>query len=138
MQTYLAPYVHYPTNCAAEAFAAYGKVFGAEPVILRGTDMPGGTPPGAEELVVHAQLKTDDFTLYGSDDCMGTQTPMQGFEVCIFADDTAQTRGWFEQLSADGAEVHVPLAEQPWGSVYGQFTDRFGLTWAFNLDTPGA
>lgn len=135
MQTYLAPYVHYPTNCAAEAFTAYGKVFGVEPTILRGKDMPAGAAPeGGDDLVVHAQLKTDAFTLYGSDDCMGTRTPMQGFEVCIFADDSEQARTWFEQLAAEGAEVHVPLQQQPWGSTYGQFTDRFGLTWAFNLD----
>ncbi|NNG19349.1 VOC family protein [Naumannella sp. ID2617S] len=135
MQTYLAPYVHFPTNCAAEAFAAYGKVFGVEPVILRTKDMPGddnaeGMP---EDMVMHAQLKTDHFTIYGSDDCMNTRTPIQGFELCIFADDSEQVRDWFDQLSAEGATVHVPLDKQPWGDTYGQFTDRFGLTWAFNL-----
>ena len=38
----------------------------------------------------------------------------------------------FTKLSA-GGEVLVPLAKQPWGDVYGQFTDKFGIRWQFNI-----
>ncbi|GAB3710604.1 VOC family protein [Mariniluteicoccus flavus] len=132
MALQLAPYVHFPNNDCAAAFAFYGSVFDAQPTILRGSDMQAeGMDPN---MVMHAELKLGDgATLYGSDDCMGQKIKPQGFEACIFTDDEEQGRRWFAGLS-EGAEIHLPIDTKEWGDVYGQLTDRFGLTWAINVN----
>ena len=33
----------------------------------------------------------------------------------------------------EGGEITTPLAEQMWGDVYGDLTDKFGIIWAFNV-----
>lgn len=138
MASHLAPYVHFPENNAAEAFAFYGTVFGCEPEILRVGDasMPG-TEDMDPKLVMHAQIQSPDgINLYGSDDCMSQQTKPQGFEVCIMTDDPDKAAAWFEALS-EGGRVDLPYATQPWGDTYGQVCDRFGLEWAVNCAAPG-
>ena len=34
---------------------------------------------------------------------------------------------------ADGGTVTFPLGKQVWGGIYGAVTDRFGLSWQFNI-----
>lgn len=137
MPSHLAPYIHFPQNNAAEAFAHYGNVFGCEPSIQRAGDMP---MPGNEQLpgerVIHAQIQSPDgIDLYGSDDCMNQQITPQGFEACIMTDDEQKAKAWFDGL-AEGGSVDMPFAPQPWGDSYGQLTDRFGTKWAINCAGP--
>ena len=34
---------------------------------------------------------------------------------------------------ADGGTVTFPLGKQVWGGTYGPVTDRFGISWQFNI-----
>ncbi len=50
-----------------------------------------------------------------------------------FTDRDEQTRV-FEAL-AEGGQILMPLADQFWGR-FGGLTDRFGVHWMVNLETP--
>ena len=56
---------------------------------------------------------------------------MKGSALLIEFDDPAAASALFATLSA-GGRVTVPFEKQFWGDHYGNFTDRFGVQWAFN------
>lgn len=39
---------------------------------------------------------------------------------------------------ADGAEIIEPLAESAWSPGFGMLTDRFGVTWVIDVESPRA
>lgn len=127
------PYLSFPTNNAREAMTFYGEVFGAEPTFLPLSGMPG--MPEGTDLLMHSELKTDEIHLMAADNC-GNQELTQGncFDIALMvpAADAARGRELFAKLSA-GGQVFMPLEAQPWGDVYGQFVDKFGVRWAFNI-----
>ena len=45
-------------------------------------------------------------------------------------------RGYWDGLS-DGGTVGVPLEQQMWGDMFGQLTDRFGVSWMVNIAGAG-
>ena len=47
----------------------------------------------------------------------------------------AEINSLFSKLSAGGKVVH-PLKEEFWGSIYGDFHDKFGVRWMMNWDKP--
>lgn len=49
------------------------------------------------------------------------------------AEDRARLETWFTAL-AEGGEVHVALAPQPWGDLFGQCRDRFGVVWMVDIE----
>lgn len=42
--------------------------------------------------------------------------------------DSTELEGYWDGLS-DGATVAQPFGPAPWALMYGQLTDRFGVTW---------
>ena len=75
------PYLFFGTSCA-EAFTRYKEIFGGELTLLRMGDVPGDTPPGADDMIIHATLVSDDLLLMGSDDpTTDTFGPVQGMMV---------------------------------------------------------
>ena len=44
-------------------------------------------------------------------------------------------RGWWDAL-AEGGTVKNSLEAAPWGDVFGQQIDRFGIHWMFNIAGP--
>ncbi len=51
--------------------------------------------------------------------------------ISLAGDDEPTLRGWFDAL-AEGGELHVPMEMQPWGDMFGQCADRFGIIWLVN------
>lgn len=86
---------------------------------------------------MHGSLEvTDLIRLYVSDSIEDmTSGPLaagNNITLAIMGDDETVIRGAFETLS-DGGEVQIPLGPQPWGDVYGAFTDKFGINWKMNI-----
>lgn len=136
MTTRLNPYLSFAGN-AREAMEFYASVFGGELNILAFGDMGGmGMPEDQHHLVMHADIMVNDgVTLMGAD--MGEHAHANG-SISMSGDDDDTLRGWFAGL-AEGGEVKEPLAAAPWGDVFGQLTDKFGVAWMFNIaGTPAA
>jgi PhnB protein len=133
MTARLNPYLSFAGDARA-AMEHYGSVFGGRPTIMTFADSGGmGMPEDQQHLVMHGELVVrDDLTLMGADSPQAGDTPPSNGTLCLNGDDDAVLRGWWDALSADGT-ITLPLEVAPWGDAYGQVTDRFGVSWMFNI-----
>ncbi|WP_433942851.1 VOC family protein [Paenibacillus sp. SN-8-1] len=96
-------------------------------------DMPDNpehpTPPEAKNLVLNAHLKVGNTDLMLSDNFPG-QPYQLGSQVTIALtlNDAKKAEEVFNKLQ-DGGQVIMALQETFWSPLYGQLTDKFGVTW---------
>lgn len=129
------PYVSFPENNCREAFEFYGQIFGAEPEFLTMGQIMTGFEDGSENLIAHAELRSGDITLLGSDNVSGEPGVMGNAHSVVLmgsAADEERGRELFEKLM-DGGTVAMPMEKQEWGGVYGDGVDRFGVQWGLNF-----
>lgn len=121
-----APYMGF-NGQAADALTFYQRVFGGKLDITRYSEMPMEEAPGEPDWVMHGQLELDNgITLMAAD---GPESRTSGnVEICLYGDDQAELEGLFRQLE-EGSTVALPFELAPWGSWFGQLTDRFGIVW---------
>jgi PhnB protein len=130
-----APYIGFAGN-ARDAMTEYARIFGASDLQI--TDFaeapPDQRPPGAEALVMHAQLTAGPGApLMGSDIPDGYGTPgMGGSSVFHAAANAARAAEVFAAL-AQGGSVTMPLAATFWSPAFGMLTDRFGTRWMISV-----
>ena len=130
----IVPYLFFKGNCK-EAMEFYKDVFGGklhiQTMAEAGPDMqmPGVDP----NSVMHARLKDGSFEIMASDSSKASDK-MAKVELAINgpAAEEAKLRGIFEKLS-DGADVKMKLEAMPWGDIYGQLTDKFGIDWMMDI-----
>ncbi|WP_295119997.1 VOC family protein [uncultured Chitinophaga sp.] len=132
------PYLNFDGTCE-EAFGFYKSVFGGEyEMLMRMGDMPGPhLAPGEENLIMHMALPIGSSMLMGSDRPKSFGPGKDGnlFYVAIIGDDEVSAGEQFKALSA-GGKVNMPFEKAPWGDFYGDFTDKFGVQWMFNVGQP--
>lgn len=129
----ITPYLFYEGR-AEEAIAFYTKALGAETIMLmRNSDSPdkpppGMLPPGAENKIMHAEIRIGADTLMISDGhCVGA-AKFAGFGVSLPVTDAAQAGRCFNAL-AEGGEVRMPLGPTFFSPAFGMVEDRFGVLW---------
>lgn len=129
MAMQLNPYLTFDGGCAA-AMDFYAQALGGVPNIMLFRDAGMDT-----DGVMHAALDTPDgFHIFASDhvDGMGQELiPGNDMQMSISGDDPKLREFW--TALSDGGEIILPLSAQSWGAEYGQFIDRFGVTWHINL-----
>lgn len=133
----MCPYLSF-TGQAAQAMQLYRSVFGGTVTSQTFGEFGMVEDPSDADLVMHSQLDADGFTLMCGDTPASMRAGHEGkghHPVCLFGDDEARLRGWWDGL-ADGGTVHVPLEKAPWGDHFGQLEDRFGVTWMVNISSP--
>jgi PhnB protein len=52
--------------------------------------------------------------------------------LCVNCNNENELNSFFSKLSA-GGKVTEPLADMPWGGMYGSLTDQYGKHWVFNF-----
>lgn len=135
----LSTYIAFPGN-TKEAFEYYHEVFGGELNLMTYGDfpdmiamMPFEVDPNA---VAHARLDLDGGSIAGGDATPGEDYPVQGsaYSLLYSLDDAVTARKLIDALVADGGRIGMPFEEAPWGGLYGQVFDKFGVMWAFDVD----
>jgi len=134
MTVHLNPYLHLDGQARA-ALEQYAAIFGGTPQVMTYGDM--GTEGSNAELVMHGFLGTPD----GLQLMVSDQTPEDRVDVgdgprialSGGVEEEARLREWFTGL-AEGGEVHVPLERQPWGDLFGQCRDRYGVVWLVDIE----
>ena len=79
--------------------------------------------------VLFAKFEGPGVLFYASDN--DDAEPMRGSAHYIAISDRDKLKDLFERLSA-GGKVTTPLGKQVWSSLYGKFTDKFGVQWMLN------
>ncbi len=132
MAMQLNPYLTFDGSCAA-AIDFYAQALGGVPSVMLYRDAGMDT-----DGVMHAALDTPEgFHIFASDHVSGMGQefiPGNDMQMSISGDDP-KLREYWTALS-DGGEIVLPLSQQSWGAEYGQFIDRFGVTWHINISNP--
>ena len=121
----------------------YAELFdGKLTSISRWSDMPPNPdypiPDEQKNRVMHARLDAKDFALLASDGRPGHELSGGNVSLSLHLEDLAQGERLFNALSSGGS-VETPLTDMFWGAKFGQFTDKFGIDWMFNIAlTPAA
>jgi PhnB protein len=136
MNTVLLPYLNFMGK-TAEAMRFYQSIFGGSLAMQTFAEAGIPTPPETKDNVIHAELKTPDFTFMSSDgDTEHPVTMGNSVNMSLIGTDEQQLTEYFNRL-AEGGTITLPLAKQFWGDTYGQLTDKFGIHWMVNIGTAG-
>ena len=127
------PYLSFQGQCA-EAFAFYGKVFGAKPETSPFSEIPADAQapeltPEQKGWLMHAQIVTPDDVQMGAD--MPPQydgVPQARDSISVTRADDASARQLFDTL-ADGGTVIMPYGPTFFAKGFGMCADRFGTSW---------
>jgi PhnB protein len=126
-------YLFFDGRCE-EAIDFYRRVLGAEvEMLLRFKDSPeppppGTVPPGAENKVMHSQLRISDSVVMASDGMCQNKPSFQGFSLSLTVPDEAAADRLFAALG-DGGQVQMPLSKTFFSPRFGMVADRFGVSW---------
>ena len=136
----LNPYLSFKTE-AAEALEFYRSVLGGTVETMTFDSMGdamGPLPDEAKKLVMHGSLTLDDgLILMASDTPPGMDhvAATSGVTVALTSDDPADQpkfADYFAKLS-EGGTPGMPFEKAPWGDYFGQFDDKFGISWMFDV-----
>ena len=134
----LNPYLNFNGN-AEEVFNFYKSVFGGEfATVMRFKDLPSEykSSAGDDNKIMHMALPiAGGSMLMGSDvpEKMGKVVAGSNFNISISASSKQEADKLFNGLSA-GGNVVMPMADAFWGSYFGMFTDKYGISWMVSFD----
>lgn len=136
METKLNPYFSFKTN-ARQAMEFYKNVFGGKLTMSTFKEFNTPVGPGEENLIMHAQLETDNgITLMASDTPQAMEYhPGTNVSVSLSGENESELKGYYQKL-ASGATITQPLDKAPWGDSFGMLIDQFGINWMVNITTP--
>ena len=126
----IEPYLFFEGRCE-EALDFYRRALGAEVTMLmryKESPDPDMCPAGAEDKVMHANLRIGNSTIMASDGMCSGQPVFQGFALSLSLTDKTEAERLFTALS-DGGQVQMPLAETFYSPLFGMVADRFGVVW---------
>ena len=137
MPSSLATYFAFPGN-TAEVMEHWHQIFGGELSIVRYGDMQlEGLPFEPDpDAVAHAVLKLPVGEIAGSDQMDDGDYPIRdtAYSLLYTTETAEEARELFTKLVEGGGSVGTPLELAPWGDLYGQVFDRFGVMWAFSCE----
>ena len=133
-------YLNFNGN-AEEAFNFYKSVFGGEFTnITRFRDIASPEFPVSEkeaDKIMNIALRIyKSHVLMGNDvpEIMGrTNENENRSKIMISTESREEAENIFNGLSA-GGQIEMPMEENPWGSYFGMFRDKYGVEWMVDYD----
>lgn len=120
-----------------EAFQLYARCFGGKILTLLHygeSPMAAQVPQEFRNKILHATLTVEDaIVLYGTDMLPEQYQPPKGFHLTLGTQDPSEAERIFRELSHDGT-VQMPLQKTFWAVLFGELTDRFGVSWEINCE----
>lgn len=133
----ICAHLNFNGECA-EAMNFYADALGGEiQMMMTFGNSPMAGDIGAEwqDKIIHACITVGKLKLMGCDVPPDRYQKPQGFSVQVSFADTERARAAFTGL-ADGGAINMPFTETFWSKGFGMVTDRFGISWMVNTDTP--
>lgn len=133
------PHINFNGN-AEEAFNFYKSVFGGEfSKIIRFKDIASEEFPVSEKeanKLMHIALRIGQNFLFANDilEIMGRVDENENrSKIAIITESKEEAHKLFTGLSA-GGQVEMPLDENPDGTYFAMFRDKFGIEWMVKFD----
>jgi PhnB protein len=134
----IKPYISFNGNCK-EAVDFYRDKLGAEVMFTQtyGESPMADQAPGSGDKVMHTSFRVGESVIMACDNVWGGENAATGSNISLAwgSDDAAATERAFEAMS-DGANITMPLQQTFWAERFGMLTDKFGINWMFNCETP--
>ncbi|MCA6437973.1 MAG: VOC family protein [Bacteroidota bacterium] len=129
------PHINFNGN-AEEAFNFYKSVFGGEfTKIIRFKDLPSNPdfpiPANEANKLMHIALPIGQGFLFANDilEMMGRVDENENrSKIAITAESIEEALLLFNGLSK-GGQVEIPMDENPDGTYFAMFRDKFGIEW---------
>jgi len=130
----LTPYLHFAGH-AEEALNFYKDALGGEVQMLsRYGDSPVQADPDYKDKILHSRLVFGNNMIMISDSFKGNPVSTGGnIQLNVSMDDVSEMEKVFNKMAA-GGNVKMPLGRQFWGATFGMLTDKFGVSWMFNVE----
>lgn len=131
-------YINFNGNCR-EAVEFYAQVFETEkPNIMTFGETPPSPeyplPDEARNLVMHTRMNIEGSNVMFSDIFPGMPfVEGNNISLALVSNNIDKISSLFKKFEEDGTVV-MELQETFWSKLYGQITDKFGITWQFNYD----
>lgn len=134
------PHINFNGN-AEEAFTFYKSVFGGEfSKIIRFKDLPSNPdfpiPASEANKLMHIALPIGKDFLFGNDilEMMGRVDENENrSKIAITAENKEEAYKLFNGLSV-GGQIEMLLDENPDGTYFAMFRDKFGIEWMVKFD----
>lgn len=130
----LIPYLSFSDNCR-EAMNFYKDCLGGELTLQSVGEMPemaAQMPASMKDSILHAQLKSGDIIIFGSDLSREKRVDGNTVQLCINCNSEEELGSFFSKLSA-GGNIIESLRDMPWGAKFGALIDKYGKYWMFNF-----
>jgi PhnB protein len=108
-----------PADAPDASRVVFGRVDSPAGLRLMAYDVPGATE---QPVTAPGTTRREN----------GATLTDQPFFVSVRGTGLDELQGYWDRLS-DGATVVEPLAASAWSAGFGMLTDRFGVTWAFDV-----
>ncbi len=125
-------YIHFDGSCR-QAMQFYGQCLEGEIQVIPLPDNTGQPSSDPSARIMHSQLMRNGQPILMASDGGpgGTVKAGNNYSVSIDCESTAEIERLFTAIG-EGGQVHMPLADMPWGARFGMLTDRFGTQWMLN------
>ena len=132
----VTPYIVFKGTCR-EAIEFYKGALDAQVLFMQTmgeSPMPG---MGPADHIMHCTIKVGDGVIMMSDDPSPDETTSGAgnISLAIGLDDGERAKRLFANLESGGAAI-MPLQKTYWAEAFGMLTDKFGVRWMINCDTP--
>lgn len=133
------PHINFNGN-AEEAFTFYKSVFGGEfSKVIRFKEISSPEypiPANEENKIMHIALPIGSNVLMANDilETMGKVSEDENrSKISINSESKEEAYKLFNGLSA-GGQIEMPLDENPDGTYFAMFRDKFGIEWMVKFD----
>lgn len=129
----LNPYLRFNDEKCREAMTFYKECIGGELTFQTvGESGAPDMPAEIKDRIMHASLKNGGVVFYAADMMRDKAVVGDNVSLSLDCENEKEARSLFEKLS-EGGEIFSPLKEEFWGSLFGMFTDKFGVEWMINF-----
>lgn len=133
MSIELNPYLSFKDN-ARQAMEFYQQVFGGKLSINTFKDFQLSHGPEMDNLIMHSMLESDYGIKFMASDTPEDMDMKTGstMSMLLSGEDSSKIEKYYEMLSEGGMVIQT-LKKAAWGDIFGMVTDKFGITWMFNI-----
>ncbi|BAU54344.1 VOC family protein [Mucilaginibacter gotjawali] len=133
--TQINAYVGFNGDCR-RAMEFYRDCIGGELTFQTVAESPiaNQCAPSMKDSILHSSL-TKDALLLMATDMTGPDGFIKGNNIALSLNCSSEDEinTFYSKLSA-GGKILEPLKDSFWGSLFGCFTDKFGIMWMLNYD----